>query len=214
MTRLIHPDGWLFVGIFAVVTLVLMSLSDTLGWLGIILTGWCVYFFRMPVRVPPAHADWIASPADGKVVLIEQVSPPEGLGMTGDNLWRVSIFLNVFDVHVNYIPFGGVIKNVMYHAGQFLNASLDKASALNERNTLLIELESGVQMAVVQIAGLIARRIRCDVKAGDTVKRGDAFGLIRFGSRVDIYLPEGVEPLVSIGQRMIASETLIARIAS
>lgn len=214
MARMIHPDGWLFVGIFALVTLVFMSLSDILGWVGIILTGWCVYFFRMPPRVPPVHADWIASPADGKVVLMEQVSPPEGLGMAGEKVWRVSIFLNVFDVHVNYIPFNGTIKNVMYHPGQFLNASLDKASELNERNTLLIELESGVQMAVVQIAGLIARRIRCDVKAGDAVKRGDVFGLIRFGSRVDIYLPEGVEPLVSIGQRMIASETLIARISS
>lgn len=214
MTRLVHPDGWLFVGIFALVSVVFMGISDALGWIGWILTAWCVYFFRMPERVPPEHPDWIVSPADGKIVLIEEVPPPEGLGMSAEKLWRVSVFLNVFDVHVNYIPFSGTVKNVMYHAGQFLNASLDKASDLNERNTVMIELENGAEMAVVQIAGLIARRIRCDIKKGDTVKCGDVFGLIRFGSRVDIYLPSGVEPLVRVGQRMIASETLIARLPS
>lgn len=211
MTRLIHPDGWLFVGIFAFVAIILMGISDALGWIGFILTAWCVYFFRVPPRVPPVHADWISSPADGKVVLIEEVSWPQGSGMGDEKVWRVSIFLNVFDVHVNYIPFDGVVKNVVYHPGQFLNASLDKASDLNERNTVVLETPSGAQMAFVQIAGLIARRIRCDIKAGDEVKRGDIFGLIRFGSRTDIYLPVGVEPLVRVGQRMLAGETLIAR---
>lgn len=215
MRQFIHPDGWLFVGVFALVSIILYGLSETLGWVGFILTAWCVYFFRMPDRVTPAHSDWIVSPSDGKVVLIEQVPPPVGLGMDDEaSLWRVSVFLNVFDVHVNYIPFAGTIKNVLYHAGQFLNASLDKASDLNERNTILIELEDGRQMAVVQIAGLIARRIRCDVKNGDSVSRTDVFGLIRFGSRVDLYLPKGVEPLVSIGQRMIGGETLMARLPS
>lgn len=214
MKQFIHPDGWLFVGIFALVGFVLGSFSETLGWIGLILTAWCVYFFRMPDRVTPAHEDWIVSPADGKVVLIEQVPPPANLGMDETPLWRVSVFLNVFDVHVNYIPFAGTIKNVLYHPGQFLNASLDKASDLNERNTLLLELKNGAQMAVVQIAGLIARRIRCDVKGGDAVARSNVFGLIRFGSRVDLYLPKGIEPLVSIGQTMIGGETLMARLPS
>ena len=212
MARIIHPDGWKFVGIFSLVAVVLMGMSETLGWIGLILTAWCVYFFRMPARVVPEYEDWLVSPADGKVVLIEEVPPPQGLGMDGDKTWRVSIFLNVFDVHVNYIPFDGVIKNVAYHAGQFLNASLDKASDLNERNAVLLETSKGAQVAFVQIAGLIARRIRCDVSSGDSVKRGDVFGLIRFGSRVDVYLPVGVSPLVRVGQRMIASETLLARL--
>lgn len=210
MTDRIHPDGWAFICIFSVVTMILMSVHDALGYIGIALTVWCAYFFRIPPRVGPKHDNWIISPADGKVVLVESVTPPENLEMGDEPLWRVSIFLNVFDVHVNYMPFSGTVERVLYHPGQFFNASLDKASELNERNSIVIETESGDKMAAVQIAGLIARRIRCDVKAGDHKQRSDVWGLIRFGSRVDLYLPKGIEPLVSVGQRMIGGETLIA----
>lgn len=213
MSFRLHSEAWKFLAIFGVATAIFFMLNDTLGWMGCILTAWCAYFFRMPDRVTPSHKDWIVSPADGKIVLIQETIPPADFNMGNDPLWRVSVFLNVFDVHVNYMPLGGKITKVLYHPGQFVNASLDKASDLNERNSVVIETEDSKKIGVVQIAGLIARRIRCDVTEGQAVHKGDVFGLIRFGSRVDVYLPQGVSPLVEVGQRMIGGETLIAHIS-
>ncbi len=206
----IHPDGWRFLGIFAGITVLLSFVSHSLTWVGAILTLWCAYFFRNPPRVIPSRNGLIVSPADGKIVKIEHITPPANLGLGNQERYRISIFLNVFDVHVNRIPFPGIIERVMYHQGQFLNASLDKASDLNERNLVIIQTDSGEKIGVVQVAGLIARRIRCDVRAGDSVGAGQVYGLIRFGSRADVYLPENLVPLVIEGQRVIAGETIIA----
>lgn len=209
-SKLIHPDGWLFIGAFGFATFILSLLSNNLGWIGFLLTCWCVYFFRTPPRVTPVRDGLIVSAADGKVVDIKKVIPPEILEMGSEQRTRVSIFLNIFDVHANRIPIDGTIKKVVYHPGQFVNASFDKASDLNERNTIVIDMGDEKKIAVVQIAGLIARRIRCDVDFDDEVKVGEIFGIIRFGSRVDIYLPIDVEPMVLEGQRAIAGETIIA----
>lgn len=213
-TRFIHPDGFLFIGIFAFLTFILSLFSANLGWVGLVLTGWCIYFFRTPPRVTPVREGLIISSADGKVVDIKKVIPPDVLDMGSYPRTRVSIFLNVFDVHANRIPVDGTVKKVVYHPGQFVNASFDKASDLNERNTVVIEMKDGQKMAVVQIAGLIARRIRCDVDFDDEVRVGEIYGIIRFGSRVDLYLPVGVESLVIEGQRTIAGETVIADMSS
>jgi phosphatidylserine decarboxylase len=215
LTNLIHPEGWRFIGIFGGVTLVLALISPYLFFIGLVLTGWCAYFFRTPERVTPIKEGLVISPADGRVVLIERVVPHESLKLGSLERWRVSIFLNVFDVHANRIPIDGEIKDVIYHPGQFLNASLDKASEKNERNTLVIEFKNPKTkkkdtLGVVQIAGLIARRIRCDVEEDQKVKAGQTYGIIRFGSRADVYLPEDVHPLVIVGQRMIAGETILA----
>ncbi len=206
-----HPEGWRFISIFAAVSLIFFQFSESLGWLAAILTGWCFYFFRNPKRMVPQDKGLIVSPADGKVVGIHQVVPPESFNMNTPRT-RISIFLNVFDVHVNRLPASGTVRKVIYHPGQFLNASFDKASDLNERNSVVISLDDAPEkdMAFVQIAGLIARRIRCDVAENDVVSRGHVYGLIRFGSRMDIYLPEGVEARVIVGQRMIAGETILA----
>jgi phosphatidylserine decarboxylase len=207
----IHPEGWRFVSIFAAVSLIFFQFSETLGWCTGILTAWCFYFFRNPKRVVPQDKGLIVSPADGKVVGVHQVPPPEALDMGTDPRTRISIFLNVFDVHVNRVPASGTVRKVLYHEGQFLNASFDKASDLNERNTVVISLDDDPKkdMAFVQIAGLIARRIRCDIDEGDLVSKGHVYGLIRFGSRMDIYLPKGVHARVAVGQRTIAGETVL-----
>ncbi len=221
----IHPAGYPFIGIFAVVALCLSLVATSLGWIGLILTMWCVYFFRNPHRITPVRQGLIVSPADGIVSLIQQVALPPELddckgtadAPTGDALCdaatvtRVSVFLNVFDVHVNRVPADGEVKKVVYHPGKFLSANLDKASIENERSTVLLKM-SGYHssIAFVQIAGLVARRIICKAAAGQHSKAGDIYGLIRFGSRVDIYLPPNVEPLVCLGQRMIGGETVIA----
>lgn len=208
--QMIHPDGWKFVAIFAAVSVVLAMMGPNLGWIGLLLTSWCVYFFRNPVRTVPQREGLIVSPADGIVCQINSVIPPADLEL-GDQLHtRVSIFLNVFDVHVNRVPMAGTVRKVIYHEGQFLNASFDKASEKNERNTVVLDSVTGERIAFVQIAGLIARRIKCDIAAGDNVETGQVFGLIRFGSRMDVYLPEGTEPLIIEGQRMIAGETVLA----
>lgn len=208
--QMIHPDGWKFVAIFAAVSLVLAIIGPNLGWIGLLLTSWCVYFFRNPARTVPQREGLIVSPADGIVCQINSVIPPLDLEL-GDQLHtRVSIFLNVFDVHVNRVPMAGTVRKIIYHEGQFLNASFDKASEKNERNTVVLDSVTGERIAFVQIAGLIARRIKCDIAAGDSVETGQVFGLIRFGSRMDVYLPEGTEPLVIEGQRMIAGETILA----
>jgi phosphatidylserine decarboxylase len=207
-----HPEGWKFVPVFGVVTLVLFWIWDPLGWIGVILTIWCYYFFRDPKRAVPENAGLMVSPADGVVSLIERAVPPEGLGLGPAPLMRVSVFMSVFNCHVNRAPIAGKVTAVVYRPGKFLNASLDKASEENERNALAIEMADGRKIAVVQIAGLVARRIMCWTKPGDSLATGQRFGLIRFGSRLDVYLPEGVAPQVAVGQTAVAGETVIALI--
>jgi phosphatidylserine decarboxylase len=207
-----HPEGWKFVAIFGAVSLALFWIWDPLGWLGLGLTVWCYYFFRDPKRAVPQNAGLLVSPADGVVSLIERAVPPAELGMGPEALLRVSVFMSVFNCHVNRAPIAGKITAVAYRPGTFVNASLDKASTDNERNALAIEMADGRTIAVVQIAGLVARRIMCWKAPGDVVRTGERFGLIRFGSRLDVYLPEGVQPQVALGQTMCAGETVIALI--
>lgn len=209
-----HPEGRKFVAIFGLASVVLFLLSNLLGWIGVGLTVWCYYFFRDPPRTTPAREGLLVSPADGVVSLIEKAVPPAELGMASDALTRISVFMNVFNCHVNRAPIEGEISTIAYRPGKFLNASLDKASDDNERNSLSIKLEDGRQIAVVQIAGLVARRIVCFVKTGQNVQTGERFGLIRFGSRLDVYLPDGVGPLVALGQTMVAGETVLADLQS
>ena len=209
-----HPEGRRFVAIFAAITLVLFLIWEPLGWLGVGLTVWCYYFFRDPERVTPARTGLIISPADGIVSLIEPAVPPAELGLPDVPLTRVSVFMSVFNCHVNRAPVAGTVTRIAYRPGKFLNASLDKASADNERNGIVIEMDDGRLLPVVQIAGLVARRIVCFVTEGAHVPRGGRFGLIRFGSRLDVYLPEGVTPLVRVGQTMVAGETVIAELGA
>ena len=197
-----HREGIRFVAIFAAITLVLFFVEEALGWIGVGLTVWCYYFFRDPERVTPERPGLIISPADGMVSLIEPAVPPAELGLPATPLTRVSVFMSVFNCHVNRAPVAGRVSAVAYRPGKFFNASLDKASADNERNGVVIEMADGRLLPVVQIAGLVARRIVCFVKPGDALGRGERFGLIRFGSRLDIYLPEGVVPSVRVGQTL------------
>lgn len=205
-----HPEGRKFVAIAAAITLVLFALWEPLGWIGTGLTVWVYYFFRDPERVIPDRAGVMVSPADGVVSLLEPATPPVELGLGDAPMTRISVFMSVFNCHVNRIPAAGRITAVAYHEGKFLNASLDKASSDNERNGIAVELSDGRKYGVVQIAGLVARRILCWSVVDEAMERGQRFGLIRFGSRLDIYLPEGAEPLVAIGQTMVAGETVIA----
>lgn len=205
-----HPEGRKFVAIFAAITLVLFAIEDVFGWIGVGLTVWCYYFFRDPERVTPDQPGLVISPADGVVSLIEPAVPPRELGLPEQELTRVSVFMSVFDCHVNRAPVAGKIEKIAYKPGKFLNASLDKASEDNERNSLVIRMEDGRSLTVTQIAGLVARRIVSFTQEGAVLDRGERFGLIRFGSRLDIYLPDGVDPSVKIGQIMIAGETVIA----
>lgn len=205
-----HPEGYRFVAIFAAITLVLFWIWEPLGWLGVGATVWCYYFFRDPVRSVPQGEGLILSPADGVISLIEPAIPPAELGMGPAALTRVSVFMNVFNCHVNRAPIAGTLGAIAYRPGKFFNASLDKASADNERNSLRIDLADGRQIAVVQIAGLVARRIVCFAREGQVLRGGERFGLIRFGSRLDVYLPDGIAPQVALGQTMIAGETVIA----
>jgi phosphatidylserine decarboxylase len=207
-----HPEGWKFVPVFGAATLVLFWLWQPLGWIGLGLTVWCYYFFRDPKRAVPQNKGLLVSPADGVVSLIERAVPPAELGLGPEALTRVSVFMSVFNCHVNRAPIAGTVTAVAYRPGKFLNASLDKASVDNERNAIAIRMEDGRQIAVVQIAGLVARRIMWWVKPGDSLRTGERFGLIRFGSRLDVYLPEGVQPQVALGQTMIAGESVIALI--
>lgn len=207
-----HPAGRPFIIGSAVLAVLGVVLSVWLFWAGALLLAFCLYFFRDPERVRPARPGALVAPADGRVVSVEQVVPPEELGLGAAPCWRVATFLSVLNVHVNRVPGDGVVTAVAYHAGKFLNASVDKASEVNERNGLAIRLPDGRSIAVVQIAGLIARRIVCHVKAGDAVRGGARFGIIRFGSRTDLYLPEGVAPLVCVGQTMVGGETVMAEL--
>lgn len=209
-----HREGYRFVGIFAAVTLGLFLLWQPLGWIGVGLTIWCYYFFRDPPRITPIREGLFISPADGVVSLIEPAVPPVELGMGPEALTRVSVFMNVFNCHVNRAPIAGTVTAVGYRPGKFFNASLDKASSDNERNGLAIRMADGRMVGVVQIAGLVARRILCDVSEGTALRTGERFGMIRFGSRVDVYLPEGVAPLVALGQATVAGETVLADLTS
>ena len=206
----INRAGWPFIAIFCSLTVIVTYFSESFGWFGVIITTWCVYFFRDPARITPTRDDLIISPADGVVQMIEEASPPEELEMGSEPFNRIAVFMNVFDVHVNRIPTGGKISKLAYRPGKFLNASLDKASEFNERQSVRLTLPNKIDIAFVQIAGLIARRIKCDIKEKQAVITGQRFGLIRFGSRVDLYLPQNIPILVSVGQRSIAGETIIA----
>jgi phosphatidylserine decarboxylase len=213
----VHPEGRKFVVIAAAITLVFALMAwETLAWPMLGVTIWVAAFFRDPIRTAPRGNDLIIAPADGLITMIVSVPPPremdgpEGLGM--EPMTRVSIFMSVFDVHINRSPIAGTIKRVVYISGKFLNADLDKASEENERQHILVEGSNGQRIGFTQIAGLVARRIVPFVKAGDIVAGGQRIGLIRFGSRVDVYLPVGTAPRVTLGQRTIAGETVIARI--
>lgn len=210
----IAPEGRIFVAIGVVVALGLLWLGPWTGALGIALALWVAYFFRDPPRTVPTRDGLVVSPADGIVSMITEAVPPAELGLGADVLTRISVFLNVFDVHINRAPVAGTIERIAYHPGKFLNASLDKASVDNERNSLALVLADGRRIGVVQIAGLIARRIVCRVREGQRLRTGERFGLIRFGSRTDLFLPKGVSPLVAVGQRMIGGETVMADLGS
>lgn len=205
----VHREGWPFVAAFAAASIAIGWLWDPLFFVGVVLTAWCAYFFRDPDRVTPVHDDLVISPADGKVSAVGPAVPPQELGLGDREMTRISIFMDVFSVHINRAPTRGAVTAIAYRPGKFLNADLDKASAENERNGLVIDSPHGA-MGVVQVAGLVARRILCWVKEGDEVATGQRFGMIRFGSRVDIYLPEGAVARVAHGQLAIAGETIIA----
>ena len=213
-----HRAGWPFIIGFAVASLLISLVWDGFVLIGLVLTLWCIYFFRDPARVVPARDGLIISPADGRVTDVTEgcALPRELTGKDEDDgdYTRVSIFLSVFNVHVNRVPVSGVVKKLVYKPGLFLNAGDARASFENERCAALITHESGREFGVVQIAGLIARRILCDMQEGQDVKKGDRYGIIRFGSRVDVYLPEGVAPLVAVGQTMIGGETVLADFTS
>ncbi len=206
-----HREGHKFILGFGFVTILFYLLGmDLLGVLGLILTIWCAYFFRDPERVTPTKEGLVISPADGVVQSVCEAVPPQELEMGDEPRTRVSVFMNVFDVHVNRIPIDGTIIKQVYTPGKFLNASLEKASVDNERHALLLKSRSGREIAFVQIAGLVARRILCWADDGREYRAGERFGLIRFGSRVDVYLPKGVHAMVCVGQRAVAGETVIA----
>ncbi len=205
----IHRAGYPFIAGFFVASVLLGLLWQPLFWIGLVLTLWCVYFFRDPERVTPIAENLAISPADGRVSLVGRVAPPAELELGHDPMLRVSIFMNVFDCHVNRAPMRGRIARVSYREGEFRNAELDKASEVNERNSLVIDGPKG-EIGVVQIAGLVARRILCFAHTGDRLEAGERFGLIRFGSRLDIYFPDGARPRVAEGQKAIAGETVIA----
>jgi phosphatidylserine decarboxylase len=208
----LHPDGIRFVLLGAAVTLVLFLLWDAAGWLGLIATVWIAYFFRDPWRVTPQRRGLVVSPADGVVVSVDSAPPPPELEMGEGAVARIGIFLNIFDVHVTRAPIGGRVAALRYTKGRFLNASLDKASEHNERMAIRITPPDGPDVAFVQIAGLMARRIVCDLREGQEVVAGQRMGLIRFGSRVDVYCPPAYVPLVVAGQRMVGGETVLADI--
>jgi len=205
-----HRAGYPFIAAGAAVAFVGLLVGAWLFWLGLAFTLFCLYFFRDPERVTPARSGVVVAPADGHVCGVVLATPPVELGIGIEPRFRVAIFLSVIDVHVNRIPAAGLVTKIAYHAGTFVSANLDKASDENERNAVALKLADGRDLAVVQIAGLIARRILCDLREGDPVVTGQRFGIIRFGSRTDLYLPPGVVPLVELGQTMIGGETVIA----
>jgi phosphatidylserine decarboxylase len=209
----IHPDGYKFIAMFFGAAIVLGWIFGPLFWIGMILTAWCAYFFRDPERLTPIEDNWTISPADGRVSAIMKMVPPAELDLGEDEMWRISVFMNVFNCHVNRAPMAGNIRLINYQKGSFLNAELDKASSENERNGLVIQTNHG-DIGVVQIAGLVARRILCWSKSDDHLDAGERFGLIRFGSRLDVFLPISARPLVTLGQTVIAGETVLAEFGS
>tara|TARA_B110000090_G_C13209305_1_gene380177 strand:- start:124 stop:816 length:693 start_codon:yes stop_codon:yes gene_type:complete len=207
-----HPEGRKFVVIFAAITAALSLVWEPLFWMGVGMTVWCYYFFRDPVRSVAQKPGLILSPADGVVSLIMKTTPPVEMLLGDKPLTRVSVFMNVFNCHVNRAPMAGEVIAIAYHHGKFVNASLDKASEHNERNSITIEAADKTRIGVTQIAGLVARRIVCFTKVGSNVSVGERFGLIRFGSRLDVFLPEGVESAVGLGQTAVAGETILAHL--
>lgn len=209
----VRREGWPFIAAFFVAALILGLIWDPLFWIGLVLTGWCAYFFRDPDRVVPQDDDLVLSAADGIVSAIGETVPPPELGLGDQPRLRVSVFMNVFSVHVNRAPVRGRITTVRHRPGKFLNAELDKASELNERNGLVIDGPHG-QIATVQVAGLVARRILCWSGEGEDIRAGERFGLIRFGSRLDVYMPQGYTLRVALGQMAVAGETVLAEFNS
>jgi len=215
----IHKAGYPFIAIFILITIAMAvfipaPFGPSLGWVGTIATAWCIYFFRNPYRVTPDKEGLIVATGDGVVHMIEKAAPPPELEMGEEPLIRISTFLNVFNVHVNRVPVAGKITKLHYHKGKFFNAALDKASLENERQSAIVETKDGTQVAFVQIAGLVARRILCFLEDNQEVKTGEQYGIIRFGSRCDVYLPKGIEPLVTVGQLCIGGETILADLNS
>jgi phosphatidylserine decarboxylase len=209
----VHREGYKFVAIFFVASLILGWIADPLFWIGMVLTAWCAYFFRDPERVTPLDEDLVISPADGRVSSVVRMVPPAELGLGTDEMLRISVFMNVFNCHVNRAPVKGRVVRKVYSQGSFLNAELDKASSENERSGLVIDTRHGA-IGVVQIAGLVARRILCWAEENEQLDAGERFGLIRFGSRLDVFLPASARPLVSVGQSAIAGETMLAEFGS
>jgi phosphatidylserine decarboxylase len=205
----VRREGYPFIAAFAVASLILGAFWTPLFWIGLVLTGWCAYFFRDPPRVTPVDDRWVVSPADGRISAVGPAIPPRELGLEAGEMIRISVFMDVFSCHVNRAPVRGRIARIEHRPGKYLNAELDKASTENERNGLVIESPNGT-IAVVQIAGLVARRILCWTGAGADIGIGERFGLIRFGSRVDVYLPAGAVIRAAVGQTAIAGETVLA----
>jgi len=206
----VHREGWPFIAATVALAAVFALVFIPLFWLLMILAGWMAIFFRDPVRIVPVHPGLVVSPADGRIEPMVQAVPPPELELGQEPLTRVSVFMNVFDCHINRAPAGGRISRIAYRAGKFLNADLDKASEDNERNSLRIETEGGHRVGVVQIAGLVARRIVCWTEEGASVAAGQRIGMIRFGSRLDVYLPQGATVAVAARQRAVAGETVLA----
>ena len=206
----IHAEGYKFLVIAGIITILIYTFSDFLGLIGLVLTIWVYYFFRDPERVIIDDDNYLVSPADGEILKVEEVDGPKELGLENKRFQKISVFMNVFDCHVNRTPCGGKIEEILYKPGKFLNASLDKASEDNERNYFKIKDNQNNDIVVVQIAGLVARRIVCESNKDQQLKQGDRIGMIRFGSRADVYY-ENYQPLVKIGQKAISGETLLAK---
>jgi phosphatidylserine decarboxylase len=213
VTFAIHKEGYKFIIIFALVAALLAMLSNTMGLIGLVATLWCIFFFRDPERIIPVEENIVISPADGVVTRVDySVEAPDDLGYGDKKFNKITVFLNVFNVHVNRVPVGGTVTKVSYKKGKFLSANADEASVENERNAAVVKTEDGTEVIFVQIAGLVARRIVSDISEGQQVTIGDRYGIIRFGSRADIYLPENVAIKVLVGQTMIGGETIIAKL--
>ena len=206
----IHTEGYKFIVIAVFITIIFLIINNFLGLIGILLTVWVYYFFRDPERIIIGDDSYLVSPADGEVIKVEEVDGPKELGLENKKFKKISIFMNVFDCHVNRTPCSGMVEDILYKPGKFLNASLDKASEDNERNYYKIKDKHGNDIVVVQIAGLVARRIVCETNKNQEVNQGDRIGMIRFGSRADVYY-ENYEPLVKVGQTAISGETLLAK---
>ena len=206
----IHTEGYKFIVIAVFITIIFLLINNFLGLIGILLTVWVYYFFRDPVRTIIGDDSYLVSPADGEVIKVEEVDGPKELGLENKKFKKISIFMNVFDCHVNRTPCSGIVEDILYKPGKFLNASLDKASEDNERNYYKIKDKHGNDIVVVQIAGLVARRIVCETNKNQELNQGDRIGMIRFGSRADVYY-ENYEPLVKVGQTAISGETLLAK---